>query len=75
MPLADEIGIDWSVDTYDSGVHLNVTGAEKTSRYFAEILLRHGVTDRREDTELAQQWKARVDRYYNERNEDNNNEE
>ena len=36
--LADEIGINYAVDTYDGGLHLNLTGATKLSRYFANIL-------------------------------------
>ena len=35
----DEIGIDYSVDTYDAGLHLNLTGATKLSDFFADILL------------------------------------
>ncbi|MBO7250449.1 MAG: SGNH/GDSL hydrolase family protein, partial [Clostridia bacterium] len=38
IPKAEEIGIDWSTDTYDAGAHLNVYGAEKLTRYFGEIL-------------------------------------
>lgn len=34
----DEIGIDYSKDTYDGGLHLNLTGATKLSKYFANIL-------------------------------------
>lgn len=34
----DEIGIDYQLDTYDGGLHLNFYGAEKLSRYFARIL-------------------------------------
>jgi hypothetical protein len=69
VPLCDEIGIDWKTDTYDAGVHLNVYGAEKTSRYFAGILAEnHGVSDRRGDEDLAAIWQDRIDKYYNERN-------
>jgi hypothetical protein len=32
------IGIDWSTDTYDGGVHLNVLGAEKMTSYFGQML-------------------------------------
>ncbi len=35
----DEIGIDYSVDTYDGGLHLNLTGATKLSEFFANILM------------------------------------
>lgn len=34
----EEIGIDYSVDTYDGGLHLNLTGATKLSKYFSKIL-------------------------------------
>lgn len=34
----DEIGLDYEVDTYDGGLHLNFYGAEKLSKYFAKIL-------------------------------------
>lgn len=39
--LIDEInniGIDYSTDTYDGGLHLNLNGATKLSKYFAKIL-------------------------------------
>ena len=35
----DEIGIDYSVDTYDGGLHLNLTGATKLSKYFSKLLV------------------------------------
>ena len=34
----DEIGLDFSKDTYDGGLHLNLSGATKLSDYFGEIL-------------------------------------
>ena len=34
----DEVGIDYSKDTYDGGLHLNLYGAEKMSRYFGKLL-------------------------------------
>ncbi len=37
--LASVIGIDYSMDTYDGGLHLNLSGATKLSKYFAEILM------------------------------------
>lgn len=36
----DDIGLDFSVDTYDAGLHLNLSGAKKLSKYFANILKR-----------------------------------
>lgn len=69
IPLCDEIGIDWSTDTYDKGVHLNVYGAEKLSDYFGEILVSaHGVADRRGDAEQSERWNDRVESYYEQKN-------
>lgn len=69
IPLCDEMGIDWSRDTYDKGMHLNVYGAEKLSVYFGDILIRkHGITDRRGDADLSRSWQERVDRYYEDKN-------
>ena len=69
IPLCEEIGIDWSADTYDEGMHLNVYGAEKLSVYFGDILAKsHGVPDRRSDAELCEEWQGRVERYYNDKN-------
>lgn len=68
IPLCDEIGIDWSTDTYDAGLHLNVYGAEKLSRYFGKILIeKHGIEDRSADAELSSKWQTRVNKYYEEK--------
>lgn len=58
---SDDIGLDWKTDTYDAGVHLNVYGAEKMTRYFGTLLCeRHGYdTDVRADAE----WDAMAARY------------
>ncbi len=64
IPLCEEIGIDWSTDTYDRGAHLNVYGAEKMSKYFGRLLTEsHGVTDRRAEAETAAEWNVRLDTY------------
>ncbi len=34
----DEIGLDYSTDTYDGGLHLNLNGSIKLSKYFGKIL-------------------------------------
>lgn len=38
----EEIGLDYSRDTYDAGLHLNVYGARKLTRYFGSILQEMG---------------------------------
>ena len=66
----DEIGIDYTTDTYDEGVHLNVYGAEKMTEYFGRILAeRHGLADIEHSEEQKTKWQTRVDAYYKERNE------
>ena len=60
----EEIGIDWNTDTYDTGLHLNVYGAEKLSSYFGKILSEEcGVADRRGDPELSAIWAEKVAAY------------
>lgn len=35
----DKTGVDFTKDTYDNGVHLNISGAEKVTSYFETFLL------------------------------------
>lgn len=51
--MTDDIPIDWSVDTYDSGDHLNYTGAVKVSAYLGAYLHDEGLPDHREDAAYA----------------------
>jgi len=61
----EEIGIDWSKDTYDMGEHLNVYGAEKLASYFGKILVEEcGVADRRGDAQISADWAEKVKTYY-----------
>lgn len=60
----DEIGLDFSTDTYDQGLHLNLSGAEKLSDYFGTILQEAGVPDRREDEELSAVWAEKCADYH-----------
>ena len=65
----DEIGIDFSTDTYDKGVHLNVYGAEKMTEYFGNILANnHGMKDLTHTEAEKNAWADRVERYKQERN-------
>ena len=57
LDVTDEIGLDYSTDTYDSGLHLNCAGAEKLSSYFGEILINEcNVTSRSDDENLTKIW-------------------
>ena len=58
------IGLDFSTDTYDTGHHLNVWGAEKLSSYFGNILVeRYDLTDGRQNEALAAVWNEDIARY------------
>lgn len=65
---SESIGIDWTTDTYDEGLHLNLSGAEKLSRWFGQYLrstdaLSGLLPDRRGEATVASVWDARVTRY------------
>lgn len=60
----EEIGLDFSQDTYDAGLHLNLTGATKLSAYFAEILANnHGIPDHRGEADIANAYTEKLSRY------------
>ena len=59
LDYVDEIGIDYKVDTYDAGLHMNLSGATKLSTYFAKILSeKHGVPNHWGDAEFDELLKA-----------------
>lgn len=46
----EEIGIDYETDTYDGGLHMNLSGADKLSEYLGKILSEeYGLEDHRKD--------------------------
>ena len=60
----EEIGLDFSEDTYDGGYHLNLSGAVKLSRYFGKILAKeHGLPDHRQDIEIAPAYNKKLQEY------------
>ena len=60
----DEIGLDMSVDTYDAGFHLNITGAEKLSVYFGKYLVEnYDLTDYRQVPEVAAEYESKIEFY------------
>lgn len=65
LPLADEMGIDYSTDTYDGGLHMNLSGAEKFTSYLGQLLVeKYPLPDHRSEKQLAEIWKEKVDFYY-----------
>ena len=45
IPLMDQMGIDLTTDTYDGGIHLNVYGAEKYTRWLGAYLSERGLIE------------------------------
>ena len=71
--MDEELGLDWSRDTYDAGLHLNVYGAEKWTDYVGKLLVtNHGVPDRRGDAELDALWEQRIEKYQQEKQQGEN---
>ena len=69
----DEIGLDFSQDTYDGGTHLNITGATKFTSYFAKRLkTEYNLISHATDKDVADEYKNKIERYYEEVNEKNN---
>lgn len=61
----EEIGLDFSTDTYDAGLHLNLYGAEKLSVYFGEyITKRYNLPDMRQNETVAKLWQQKTAAYY-----------
>ncbi len=59
-----ETGIDYQTDTYDAGLHLNVYGAEKLSKWFGGYLAdRYGLRNRSGEEKLAAEWNEIGARY------------
>ena len=60
----EEIGIDFMTDTYDKGGHLNLSGAEKLSRYFGQILVEdHGIQGHKGDATYEKIWTELTNQY------------
>ena len=70
LDYQEEIGIDWNSDTYDAGLHLNVWGAEKLSRWFGYLLAEEcGIPDRRSEFGIATAWNEKIQSYEKEKNQ------
>lgn len=65
LELVEEIGIDYDTDTYDAGLHMNLSGAEKISKHFGQFLKENfDLTDYRGDEKLSKLWREKVEFYY-----------
>lgn len=73
IALNNEIKIDYITDTYDSGVHLNLNGARKLSKYFGQILKeKYHLADYRKNDIISKEYEKKIERYYREVNEKSN---
>ncbi|MBQ7359109.1 MAG: SGNH/GDSL hydrolase family protein [Lachnospiraceae bacterium] len=65
LELQEECNLDFNVDTYDAGLHLNLWGALKITDYLGQVLTEDfGLTDRRNDEHLSQIWDEKLKIYY-----------
>lgn len=64
LELTEEMGIDFNTDTYDSGLHLNLYGAEKMSHWFGRWLTENtAVEDRRGQAPYEEIWAEKSETY------------
>lgn len=62
--VSEEIGIDYETDTYDAGLHLNLNGATKLSKYFSKILKeKYNLKDYRQDENIDRIYKEKLNEY------------
>lgn len=65
LELVDELGIDYSTDTYDKGLHMNLSGATKLSMHLGRILSEEmGVPSHLGEEPYASVWADKVTFYY-----------
>ena len=68
LELIEETGLDFTQDTYDAGLHLNLSGAEKITHYLGELLIQEtSVEDRRREKELSERWTLKLADYEQEK--------
>ena len=61
LELIEETGLDFSQDTYDGGLHLNLSGAEKITEYLGRVLQEEcSLPDRRGEAELSRVWEEKI---------------
>lgn len=64
LELIEEIGLDFTTDTYDAGLHLNLSGAEKISRHLGQYLAEEfSLEDRRSENDLSARWEVKIQEY------------
>ncbi len=70
LEQADKIGLDFNKDTYDGGLHMNLSGAEKITKYLGGVLMEETeLQDRRNEEGLAAAWEEKRKGYIADREE------
>lgn len=60
LELAEDIGLNFDTDTYDGGLHMNLSGAEKITEYLGGVLMEETqLCDRRGEEVLASRWEEK----------------
>lgn len=68
LECVDETGIDYSTDTYDGGLHLNLYGAEKLTDYFGRMLISDlNIEFSQKSDTISRKWNERLEEYAEER--------
>ena len=68
----DDINLDFKYDTYDSGTHLNLSGAEKFTKYFGNILKEKYNLQAHLEEKIKIDYNKKYERYKNEINQKDN---
>ncbi len=64
LEVIGEVGLDFNKDTYDSGLHLNLSGATKMAKYFGKILQEEcGLENRHDEEDLVASWNQKREVY------------
>ena len=64
LEIQEQTGIDYRTDTYDGGLHMNLSGAEKLSRWLGTWLMENtSLTDRRGEAGLSARWEEKLAAY------------
>lgn len=70
LELTEEVGLDYNTDTYDAGLHMNLSGAEKLADWLGAYLQKEfGLADRRGEAALNAAWESKIAAYYAEMDE------
>ncbi len=66
LELLDEAGIDYDTDTYDMGLHMNLSGAKKMTAYLGNFLVSvYGLKGHVGEEDIEKEWEGK-ERFYDE---------